>query len=85
MNDIQIRTMVVEELYQRWVERGEAAACIEVSSLAKLVGADARRVALVCKSLVQHRQVDGDGDMMGLVKLSDVGVQYYRTAQERSK
>jgi len=74
------------KLYQRWVEHdGAAAACIDVSSLAKLVGADARRVALVCASLAQHRHVDGDGNMMGLVKLSDVGVQYYRTVQELSK
>lgn len=78
--------MVVEELYQRWVEHdGEAAAFIEVSSLAKLVGADARRVAMVCKSLVQHGHVDGDGDMMGLVKLSNNGAQYYRSVQELSQ
>lgn len=86
MNEVQIRTMVLEELYQRWIEHdGGAMAALDVSKLAKLVGADARRVALVCASLAQHRHVDGDGTMMGFVRLSDIGVEHYRATQELGK
>jgi hypothetical protein len=77
MNDVMLRTEIVEILYDRRKAASGDVGAVEIIGLAGAVGASATRVALVCKSLVQHGHVDGDGNIMGIVRLSDAGVAYY--------
>ncbi len=69
-------------LYERRITSADGIGAIEVASLARRIGAPAVRTAVICSDLVRHRHVDGDGEMMGFVRLSDIGLAYYEELME---
>ena len=85
MNGVALRARIFEELYTRRKASSDDVGAIEVAKLAEAVGDSAKRVAVICSDLVRHRHVDGDGNMMGFVRLSDAGVGYYEEVREMNE
>jgi hypothetical protein len=77
MNDVELRTKIMQDLYELRTSSADGVGATEVAPLAQRLGAPAVRAAVICSDLVRHRHVDSDGNMMGFVRLSDVGVAYY--------
>lgn len=77
MNDVDVRTRIIEELYVRRMASADDVGAVEVAALACAVGENATRVAVICSDLASHRHVDGDGNLTGFVRISDGGVAYY--------
>jgi hypothetical protein len=85
MSDVVLRTKIMHELYELRAASADGIGAIEAASLGRRVGAPAARTAIICRDLVRHRHVDADGNMMGFVRISDIGVVYYEeiTAMNR--
>jgi hypothetical protein len=81
MNDVDLRTRIITELYERRKSSPDDVGAVEVSVLARQLGEQATRVAVTCADLVRHKHVDGDGNMMGFVRISDIGVNYVDEVQ----
>lgn len=85
MNDVDLRTRIFEELHTRRKASSDDVGAIEIANLADAVGDSAKRVAVICSELVRHGHVDGDGNMMGFVRLPDAGVGYYEEVREMNE
>lgn len=81
MNEVELRSRVLLEL-ERSNYAGEPA--VDVATLSRRLGEPAVRVATIAANLVQHGHVDGDGNMMGFVGLSDGGRAYLAATRELS-
>lgn len=77
MNDVDLRTRIMQDLYERRSAATDGVGATEVAPLAQRVGAPALRTAVICSDLVRHRHLESDGNMMGFVRLSDIGMAYY--------
>jgi hypothetical protein len=77
MEQVTERTRIVQELYARRTASPESG-FVEVATLARALSIEPKRAAYICRDLVLHQHVDGEasGNMMGYVRLSDVGVAY---------
>jgi len=77
MNDVYLRTKIVHDLYERRTTSSDGIGATEIVPLARRIGATAARTAVICSDLARHRHVEGDGNMMGFVRLSEIGFAYY--------
>jgi len=77
MTDVDVRTKIMENLYERRKVSSDGIGAVEIATLARELGESTTRVAVICSDLILHKHVDGDGNMMGFVRISDGGVQYY--------
>jgi hypothetical protein len=82
VNPLDIKTEIVRELYSRRTTSPHDSGMVGVPALASEIGASAKVVAVLCSDLARVGHVQGDGDLLGSVRLSDRGAAYYEAIAE---
>jgi hypothetical protein len=77
----QIFQTLLKALHVRRNADARGVGAVEVAELASLTGVPAKLAAVAVADLAQRGLVEGDGNLMGFVRLSDAGVKHVTATQ----
>jgi len=81
MTMVDLREAVLRRLRMERPSKSDAGV-MEVVQLAHQLGVSSKLVAVACSDLARVGKVDGDGNMMGFVRISDAGIDYVDAVEE---